>query len=223
MEYQLIFVYWYNCKRSGSGQSVKNMTSYDKIKWVLGIVLVFGLIITTNLIDKNNFIRVRDSVVTIYEDRLIANDLIYKMSNAIQEKQLALAVSDSTFFQQQNASVNARLQRHISRYEETKLTPEEGRVFAALKENLQALAQAESAWGRSDLKGETEISNQIREIRGNLDDLSEIQLNEGSRQMSISKRAVDKVELFTQIEVYVLVILAILIQIIVMYKPRAKP
>ena len=40
--------------------------------------------------------------------------------------------------------------------------------------------------------------------------------------MSISKRAVDKVALFTQIEVYVLVILAILIQIIVMYKPRAK-
>lgn len=199
------------------------MTSYDKIKWVLGIVLVFGLIITTNLIDKNNFIRVRDSVVTIYEDRLIANDLIYKMSNAIQEKQLALAVSDSTFFQQHSTSVNARLQRHISRYEETKLTPEEGRVFAALKENLLALAQAESAWGPSDLKAETEISNQIREIRGNLDDLSDIQLNEGSRQMSISKRAVDKVELFTQIEVYVLVILAILIQIIVMYKPRAKP
>ncbi|PKP42222.1 MAG: chemotaxis protein, partial [Bacteroidetes bacterium HGW-Bacteroidetes-12] len=44
----------------------------------------------------------------------------------------------------------------------------------------------------------------------------------GSRQMSISKRALDTVELFTQIEIYVLVFLAIVIQIIVMYKPKEK-
>ena len=40
--------------------------------------------------------------------------------------------------------------------------------------------------------------------------------------MSISKHAIDMVELFTQIDVYFLVFLAIIIQIIVMYQPREK-
>ncbi|MGB5942285.1 MAG: hypothetical protein WBG71_05340 [Leeuwenhoekiella sp.] len=59
-------------------------------------------------------------------------------------------------------------------------------------------------------------------MKTNLDDLAKIQLDEGSRQMSISKRAVDTVELFTQIEIYLLVFLAIVVQIIVMYNPKKK-
>jgi len=40
--------------------------------------------------------------------------------------------------------------------------------------------------------------------------------------MSITKRALDSVELFTQIEIFILVFLAIVIQIIVMYNPKEK-
>ncbi|MFT6959062.1 MAG: hypothetical protein ACJA17_000150 [Polaribacter sp.] len=32
-----------------------NMTFYNKVKWVLGIFMIFILIIATNLIDKSNF------------------------------------------------------------------------------------------------------------------------------------------------------------------------
>ena len=62
------------------------MNFFNKIKWILGILIVFVLIITTNLIDRNNFVRVRDSVVTIYEDRLIVKGIIYDISKTIQEK-----------------------------------------------------------------------------------------------------------------------------------------
>jgi hypothetical protein len=63
---------------------------------------------------------------------------------------------------------------------------------------------------------------QIAKIKKNLDDLSKIQLLEGSKQMSISKKAIDSVELFTQIEIYLLIFLAIVIQIIVMYNPKKE-
>jgi hypothetical protein len=65
-----------------------NMTLYHKVKWVLGIFMIFILIIATNLIDKSNFTRVKDSVVAIYEDRLIANDLIFEISNSIGQKEV---------------------------------------------------------------------------------------------------------------------------------------
>lgn len=47
-------------------------------------------------------------------------------------------------------------------------------------------------------------------------------MKEGKRQMSISKKAADKLELFTQIEIYLLAFLAIVIQIIIMYQPKEK-
>lgn len=198
------------------------MTFYDKLKWVLGILMVFGLIITTNLIDRNNFVRVRDSVQTIYEDRLIANDLIFGMLKAVHQKELAITVWDTTFFQLENIKVNDKLQSLFSRFEETKLTKEENQVFQSLKQNVQALTESEDQIVATDITSKTQLLTQIENVKSNLDALAEIQLNEGSRQMSISKRAVNKVELFTQIEIYLLIFLALVIQIIVMYNPKSK-
>lgn len=198
------------------------MTFYGKIKWVLGILMVFVLIVTTNLIDRNNFVRVKDSVVTIYEDRLIANDLIFEMSQSVQEKEVALASSDSTFFAQKNAKVNDGIQGFIARFEETKLTDEESKVFADLKQNLETLRASESVYVASGFATKDGLEQEISKVKANLYELSKIQLHEGSRQMNISKRAIDTVELFTQIEIYLLVFMAIVIQIIVMYKPKNK-
>jgi hypothetical protein len=47
------------------------MTVFNRLKWILGILMVFVVILATNLLDRNNFLRVRDSVVAIYEDRLV--------------------------------------------------------------------------------------------------------------------------------------------------------
>lgn len=76
------------------------MKLYNKIKWVLGIFMVFILILATNLIDRNNFIRVKDSVVTIYEDRLIASDLVFDMFKLVKKMEVALKLSDTLFFNQ---------------------------------------------------------------------------------------------------------------------------
>ncbi|MEQ9261748.1 MAG: MCP four helix bundle domain-containing protein [Owenweeksia sp.] len=198
------------------------MVFYDKLKWILGILMIFVLIIATNLIDKNNFVRVRDSVVTIYQDRLIANDLIFEMLKSVQQKELAVSLSDSTFFQNQNSKVNDNLQSLVSRFEQTKLTSKEEKVFADLKTNIQTLIDSESQFLNSGYSDNSQIITHIESLKNNLNDLSKIQLNEGSRQMSISKRALDTIELFTQIEIYILVFLAILVQVIVMYKPKEK-
>lgn len=184
--------------------------------------MVFGLIITTNLIDKNNFIQVRDSVVTIYEDRLIANDLIFEMLKSVQAKELAVSKSDSVFFSSKNTAINHKLESLIDRFEKTKLTTQETKEFGDLKNNIKLLIEAEAKFLTSNTKDVTVLNNHITNLKSNLDDLSKIQLNEGSRQMTISKKAINTVELFTQLEIYLLVFLAIIIQVIVMYNPKEK-
>lgn len=198
------------------------MNFFNKIKWILGILIVFVLIITTNLIDRNNFVRVRDSVVTIYEDRLIVKGIIYDISKTIQEKEVAVAKSDTSFFNTENPKINKELEGLISNYEKTKLTDEENRNFNDLKVHLKDLKVSEKQFIDSDLSDKSAINNDINAIKANLDDLSRIQLDEGNKQMAISKRAIDTVELFTQMEIYFLIFLALLIQIIIIYQPKDK-
>lgn len=198
------------------------MKFYDKFKWIIGILMVFVLIIATNLIDRKNFVRVKDSVVTIYEDRLIANDLIFKMTQLVHEKEIALVSSDSSFFKQENAQVNEDFQKQISRFNSTKLTPEETKVFSSLEQNFTALKKSEIKYSTSAFSNQGDLRKEINNIKDDLEDLSKIQLSEGGRQMSISQQAIDIVELFTRIEIFSLVLLALVIQIIVMYRPKGK-
>lgn len=198
------------------------MKIYDKIKWILAILIIFVLILATNLIDKNNFVRVRDSVITIYEDRLVAKSLIFDMSKSVHEKEIAVLNNDSVFFKNFNKNINADLDRLISEFESTKLTKEESKLFSALQDNLGNLKTAESTYFKSNFDKSGKLLNQINQFKSNLNDLADIQLKEGSRQLSISIEALKTVELFTQIEIYFLIGLAITIQIIILYNPTKK-
>lgn len=198
------------------------MEFYNKVKWVLGILIVFVIIVATNLIDRNNFLRVKDSVVTIYEDRLVANDLIFEMSKSVQEKEVAVALSDSIFFLEKNKQLNTDIQDFVSKFEQTKLTTKEAQIFKTLKNNLESLKNSETTFIESKFVQKATITKQISDVKENLYDLSKIQLNEGGRQISISKKAIDTVDLFTHIEIYILIFLAIIIQIIIIYKPKEK-
>ncbi|QXP62533.1 MCP four helix bundle domain-containing protein [Polaribacter sp. HaHaR_3_91] len=194
------------------------MKLYTKVKWVLGILMIFILIIATNLIDRNNFVRIKDSLETIYEDRLVAKDLIFKISKSVQEKELALAKLDSTFYLGRNKQVNVDIEKAINTFEGTKLTKKEAKVFNDFKNNLAVLIESEN----STPFEKSSYNSKILNVKENLYALSEIQMNEGKRQMSISKRAIDSIELFTQLEIYVLIFLGIVVQVIVIYKPKEK-
>ena len=198
------------------------MAFYNKVKWVLGILMVFVLIVATNLIDRNNFLRVKDSVVTIYEDRLVVNDLIFEMSIATQEKELAAIKADTVFFLSENNKINEDLQNFILKYEQTKLTAKEVKVFNEFKQNFEKVKVAERDFIASKFDNVKGLENELLKVKKNLYQLSKIQLIEGGRQMSISKKAIDTVELFTQLEIYILIFLAIVIQIIVIYQPKKE-
>ncbi|WP_299057535.1 MCP four helix bundle domain-containing protein [uncultured Polaribacter sp.] len=198
------------------------MKIFNKIKWILGILIIFGLIVATNLIDRANFIRVKDSAVTIYEDRLVAKDLILKLSNAIHTKELAIAKQNTAFFLDKNIKTNTEIDTYLIGFENTKLTKEEEAVFVQFKQHLLQLKKAETIYLNTSFTNEEAIQNGIHKLKEDLNNLSKIQLIEGERQMSISKKAIDKIDLFTSIEIYILIVLAIIVQGIILYTPKKE-
>ena len=196
------------------------MTILNKIKWITGILLVFAIILTTNLIDRDNFNKLRYSVVTIYEDRVVANDLIFEMSLLIREKEIALAASDSTFFLKRNDKINENIQIFIEKFEQTKLTTKEARIFNNLKDEIKTLERLEIEFINSEFRKDIDLLNSIKAIIINLHDLSKVQLEEGRNQMALSNKTMETIDLFTQVEVIFLIVMAILVQIIILYKPK---
>lgn len=196
------------------------MTIYKKVKWVLGILMVFVLILTTNLVDRNNFSRVNDSVISIYEDRLLAFDIIFEIFKQLKKKELAIKVSDTTLFLDKNEAINKTIDNFIIRLRTTKTTFEEDIVFNNLKNNIETVKRFENDYIKSNFDDKTNLEDTLEKIDKILDDLSNIKIMEGRRQMSVSKKALSTVEFFTQIEIYLLIFLAIVIQIIVMYKQK---
>lgn len=198
------------------------MSFYNKLKWVLAIVLVFVLLVTTKIIDSRHFRKVKDSVVTIYEDRLIADDLIFEMSRSLHEKEIAAVVMDTGFFKRLNRDVNKDIEDYISRFEQTKLTTKEKTVFDNFKANFDRLRKTEQAFISDEFSSNESILQDITNIREDLYELSKIQLVEGNRQMSISKEAIESVDFYGKIEIYFLAFIAVLILILVLFKPKVK-
>lgn len=198
------------------------MKLLDKIKWILGVLMIITLVITTNLVDRNNFLRINDAIETIYEDRLVAKDLILKISNLMHKKEIAGVKSDSTFYLTQNNSVNNEIESHLLRYNQTNLTTKEKELLAKFENDYQELKKQELKFIESNYSHNTKLLNYFPDVKSDLENLAAIQLKEGGRQLQISRRAMDSVDLFTQIEIYIMIVLAIVVQIIVMYKPKEE-
>ncbi len=195
------------------------MNTFHKLKWITGILLIFIIVLTTNLVDRSNFQKLKQSVTSIYEDRIVANDLIFELSLLVQEKEIAVAREDSVFFRRDNGQVNQDIQGLLQRYRQTRLTRQEKSIFQALQEQLQTIKQEEKEYIAS---GYTRNEGLLRAINGTvhtLSNLSKVQLSEGKRQMEISKNTMKTIDLFTRIEIIFLVISAIMVQIIILYKP----
>jgi hypothetical protein len=196
------------------------MKLFNKIRWVASILLVFLIVLATNLIDRNNFNKLRYSVTTIYEDRIVANDLLFDMLLLVQEKQVAFISSDSLFFQARNEKNNREIEGLIERYEQTELTEKEQHLFNDLKEELRSLKNLEKQLIPSESKKNSIVLKRIDQIVQHLHSLSKVQLEEGRYQVSISNRTMDTINLFTQVEIVFLILMAILMQIIILYQPK---
>lgn len=196
------------------------MSFYNKVKWALGILIVFALIVATNLIDRNNFLKVKDSTVSIYEDRLVAKELIFDMAEIVHDKELALVKSDSLYIATQTGKVNQELENLIARFKTTTLTYKEEKCLTRLEDHFNRLKRADQAFTTENRPAK--LDELLGKLHEDLRDLSGIQMKEGKRQVSITNQAIDAVELFTQLEIYILIFLAIAIQIIIIYQPRDK-
>ncbi|UII35020.1 hypothetical protein LVD17_14515 [Fulvivirga ulvae] len=190
-------------------------TLTQKIKVIIGLAVFFLLLLATNKIDNNHFEIVKRSLTTIYKDRLVAQDYIYKLSKNLQLKMLDLAIKDKV-----NYDLNDSINYWTNEYAETRLTSQETRSFESFRLNLGQLLRLEQDFNQSpSVAGKQEIYQQYSLLNRELDELSEIQLKEGKRQMKISKRSISTSDLISDLEIGALILIALMINALIFIKP----
>jgi len=198
---------------------------FNKLKWIAGLVVVFLLILATNLIDRQHFIRVKDALITIYEDRLVVKGYVFELSQLLEKKRIALAASDASYFETENEAVNDSIDVLVEKFYNTKLTKDEKRHLDSFSKHIKKLESDEQRYQSSELvTGEPSatLEKDLATLKEDLHALASIQLNEGKRQLYIATRSVDIIDQFTRIEIIVLFIIGVLVQVIILYKPRRE-
>lgn len=122
----------------------------QRIRTGVALLVVFLLVLATNMMDSNHFRIVQSNLTTIYEDRLLAKDYLYKISRQIQVKRELIQRSDIEQWSDLNTALNDSIQILNDRFASTQLTENEALVFESLKRNIRSLREYELKLQRND-------------------------------------------------------------------------
>lgn len=194
-----------------------------KISAALLLTAIFILLFVKNLVDSNNVAQLGNSFSSVYEDRLVVESYIYRMSEHLFRKKFMLDTCSSAASAARIEPVvnayNARIAALITDYEKTKLTEAEATYFNAFKENVANLKIHEGSYFRNaeddaaNIRGM--INSEFNRAATNLDHLSSIQLAEGKILNERSKKIVAGSSILTRLEIGILIAIALMVLVLV--------
>lgn len=197
-----------------------------KISAALLLAAIFVLLFVKNSMDNKNVAQLGSSFSSVYEDRLLVESYIYRMSEHLFRKKIIIdsAVTPASALRTKPVidRYNETIRTIIAAYEKTKLTEAERIHFDAFRKNVEKLMELEHTYfadlasGNGDEKvGKALISKQFNEASGNLDLLSGIQVSEGKLLNENSQKIVAGSSILTQFEIGILVAIGLMIIVLV--------
>lgn len=189
----------------------------------MALGIVFLLIFSTNILDKQYFSELQDSFSSVYKDRLLVESYVYRLSNQLHKKKLILNDlngSNKQEVKQKNKKLDDSIDALIKQYETTRLTRLEAEFFADLKSSLSSLYRLESNYINKGVDNPTDnlyslIEAQHQRLSTDLDQLSEIQLSESKNIIDKSNRIIAASNLTSQFEICMLIIMGLIIQALI--------
>lgn len=199
------------------------MNVYRKLKWFSAVLGVFLIILATNLIDKKSFLKVEEAVEKMYNERLLAKELLIGVSIQFHEKELAYALNDSVYLKSRNDDVNKEISELLQKFDKADIPRKEKIILVDLQKNHSNLIKLESNTQFKDSLYTEDCAEIFSAINTNIKDLSEAQIKGAENQKFHATAAVDTVKLFSKIETYLLIFLALFLVVIILYTPKKRP
>ena len=195
-----------------------------KISAALLLAAIFVLLFVKNMVESNHVTQLGHSFSSVYEDRLMVESYIYKLSEHLFRKKIMVDTSASPM----TAGIikplieghNRAIKMIIADYEKTKLTEAETKYFSLFKENVEKIELLEKSFLESAepermSSAKASIDEEFNNASGNLGRLSAIQVSEGKILNDHSKKIVAGSSLLTQFEMGILIAIGLMILVLV--------
>jgi hypothetical protein len=198
---------------------------------LLGVVLL--LVLCNNLYQSRQFEKLSRSFSSLYKDRLLAESYIYRISELLHSK---TEIMDREQYEGYTAGDYSQvivdsgplISSLMELYRHTKFTAPESERFGKFQQTMERLRQQEIRYmsliqqGKEASGLKASIQTLVNDNLRHLAALSEIQVKEGKTMAIESRSLLDFNDLSSQLEVIVLIIIAILIQILVFASRSAR-
>ncbi len=192
---------------------IKKLSFVQRFQAALALLVVFLLIFATNRLDARHFEAVQETINTVYDDRVVAQDYIYQLSNLYHRKALRIATGEDDSV----ANENAEIAELLAKFAQTKLTPQEHEYFERLKQDHKALLKQEE--GVPSQERDAAIAKILISVEKGLNDLASVQIQESRRQTELAQTFFNASNLHSRIEIGFLVVIGLLMQVLVLVRP----
>lgn len=188
------------------------------------LAAVMGLVLINNLSERRNFQQLEDSIASIYQDRLLVESYIFKLYDNLQRHEELLNTQASAQTIQEIKTLAAERNALIALYEETYITEEEAKHFDALKKSLSEIEilDKNSLANNNFDKFSTQSAQPTKSAITHLSALSQIQTTEGASLMDRSERIIGGSISNSQLEMVLVICLAIIVQALVFSSKSLK-
>ncbi|MGB3144211.1 MAG: MCP four helix bundle domain-containing protein [Maribacter sp.] len=194
------------------------LTIPQRIQIGLVLAMAFLLVLGSNRLDQRHFSTIQTTVNSVHKDRVVVQDIIYKLNNIFHAKELRFILKESL---ENSASENQKVEELLSDFETTELTTNESKLLYKLKVQFSNLRELENKMSTSN--PETLAKNSLvaiatlRQIEEKLDGLSQIQLQQSGQLTQLSKKSLGINILLSKLEVAFMVVIGIAILALVFY------
>jgi hypothetical protein len=198
-----------------------------QVAFLLALVLLG--VFFKNVIDRNNVSELGNSFSSVFEDRLLVESYIYKLSDHLYQKKLLIdQCSGQVDLDQIKLKItqhNVAIQSLIQEYEKTKLTNQESLFFDSFKKNIHELIMIEDQYLQSQYSAEAvpSLEHQFTTATSNLDQLSSIQIAEGKTMTDHSRKIVAGSSILTQFELAMIIVIGLIIQVLIFASNSVTP
>jgi hypothetical protein len=186
-------------------------TGSEKIRTILGLVMVILLVFITNRLDQKHFEDVQGTITTIYEDRVVAQYDLFQLTNLLSDHQLKMSEGEIVAFDK-----NGEVDRVMTEYGQTTLTKREEEIFGRLKENLNKLSASEF------IPQGPATETAFARIHENLEELSAIQVKESKTLKIQAQDSLDSSNLMSNMEMILIIIFGVVLQFVLFSGRKRK-
>jgi len=193
---------------------------FRRLRYAFALIIVFGLVITTNRIDNAHFKTAQESIESVYFDRVVAQNLIYQTSKVLFENKLAL-LADTSTSRKMILEHDLKMEELFEEYAKTRLTDPEALAFEKLQRNFHQLTTLQNKRAENQEVDKDQAIQLCNRIEQNLNQLAEIQIKESRNLKLIARQSLKNNEMMSKIEIGLLILIGLALQVVLFYKIKS--